>query len=311
MVCGWKGSMHLVCRVDRVPSCSMSLRCLSSRSTVYSPLCGTSLRATRSFATGRSRRRFRWLTPVLGLSALGAAAYTVWPYLDEKKLPMSAMHFVPLPIKRIEPLNANSALFTFDLPAKMKPFSAEVNANAIESVYVVQPDIQIQRPYTPLDASAFGEAGDSEFQLLVKRYDDGEMSKWLHRRQPGDEVKFRGPVPTWTWRPEMTSITFIAGGTGITPFFQLVQMLSAKQIKHPDLHLVYASTSAETVLFEKELHEHVKRYPGKVSTHLTIDANPTGAKTAAATGRLASANLHKWLPEPDEGARLIVSGPEG
>jgi cytochrome-b5 reductase len=124
---------------------------------------------------------------------------------------MSAMHFTPLTLKRVESLNAHSTLMTFHLPAAQKPLFAEVNDNAIQSVYVVQPDIQIQRPYTPLDGACFAQKGDGEFTLLVKRYEDGEMSKWMHRRQEGDQVKFRGPVPTWVWKPEFTSIVYVRG----------------------------------------------------------------------------------------------------
>lgn len=67
---------------------------------------------------------------------------------------------------------------------------------AIYSYYVKEPALQVERAYTPLAMLARGEA--SALTFLVKRYTDGEMSRYLHRLRPGASVSLRGPVPTWT-----------------------------------------------------------------------------------------------------------------
>lgn len=71
---------------------------------------------------------------------------------------------------------------------------------AIWSVSVMQPDIQIERSYTPLyppeEASSRGS-----LELLVKRYENGEMGRYLHSLIPGqDSVEVRGWLPTWQAR---------------------------------------------------------------------------------------------------------------
>jgi cytochrome-b5 reductase len=84
----------------------------------------------------------------------------------------------------------------------------------------MQPDLQIQRAYTvcdplrslsrtrltfllqPLSATAFDLDGPAHVDLVVKRYPDGEASRYMHRLHPGDELHVRGPIVTWDYRPD-------------------------------------------------------------------------------------------------------------
>lgn len=88
------------------------------------------------------------------------------------------------------------------------------NGKHLWSVDVKQPEIQVVRKYTPLplyymqggltekDAAErppalmkmLGEDEDEgRFVLMVKKYDDGEVSRWLHRLPVGTLVDVRGP----------------------------------------------------------------------------------------------------------------------
>lgn len=70
----------------------------------------------------------------------------------------------------------------------------------------------VVRPYTPL-------AGDDKghFDLLVKYYDQGKMSKYIHNLKPGQTLDVKGPLPKIAYAPnKWKSIGMIAGGTGRT-----------------------------------------------------------------------------------------------
>ena len=54
--------------------------------------------------------------------------------------------------------------------------------------------------HQPLSSAPFARDGPGDVELLVKRYDTGELSRWMHRLGPGDEVRVRGPVVTWDYR---------------------------------------------------------------------------------------------------------------
>lgn len=66
----------------------------------------------------------------------------------------------------------------------------------IFSFYVKDSDIQVQRPYTPLN----GIDDDGHIAFWVKRYFDGEVSRWLHGKKAGDELELRGPVRTFDFK---------------------------------------------------------------------------------------------------------------
>ncbi|PRT55215.1 Cytochrome c mitochondrial import factor CYC2 [Wickerhamiella sorbophila] len=83
------------------------------------------------------------------------------------------------------------------------------NGKKLWSVQVKHPEIQIARKYTPLPLyymqsrengeekallRILGSAPDEgRLVLVVKKYDDGEMSRYLHSLPVGSEVELRGP----------------------------------------------------------------------------------------------------------------------
>jgi cytochrome-b5 reductase len=87
----------------------------------------------------------------------------------------------------------------------------------IVSVRIKNPSLEIQRSYTPLTVSP------NEIHLLVKRYPGGELSRFLHILTPGVATVWvnQGRQEWFYEEEEWDHIVFVAGGTGITPAFQL------------------------------------------------------------------------------------------
>lgn len=141
------------------------------------------------------------------------------------------------------------------------------NGDRLWSVEIMQPDINIVRNYTPLPMYVAGIdpttkephlrlvkelEEEGKFVLIVKKYDQGEFSRWLTSRNLLDEVKLRGPIieyklpfhpldrveerpqmsntltsikpdPIWPENlPKPENFTFFAAGTGIMPLYQLI-----------------------------------------------------------------------------------------
>jgi len=78
--------------------------------------------------------------------------------------------------------------------------------------------VEKRKPYTPV--SPVTQRGS--FSLLVKTYEAGNVSKYLHSLQVGDEVQVRGPTGSFEYHAnKWRTISMIAGGTGITPMTQV------------------------------------------------------------------------------------------
>lgn len=78
------------------------------------------------------------------------------------------------------------------------------------------------RPYTP--SSLPGTAGF--FELTVKRYETGVISKYLHDQRVGDTVLMSGTRQGGHWVDGMAKkVGFVAAGTGITPMISIIRWI--------------------------------------------------------------------------------------
>lgn len=67
---------------------------------------------------------------------------------DNRKSQLSNGHFIPLKVLKIKSLTSDTMQFTLALPDELLPKEEEVSLVPIRSVYIMQPDLQIQRAYT-------------------------------------------------------------------------------------------------------------------------------------------------------------------
>ena len=62
------------------------------------------------------------------------------------------------------------------------------------------------------------------FDLTVKRYETGTVSKYLYEWEPDDTVLMSGPNHGGHWVGGMAKrVGFMAGGTGITPMIAIIR----------------------------------------------------------------------------------------
>ncbi|KDN51088.1 hypothetical protein RSAG8_00717, partial [Rhizoctonia solani AG-8 WAC10335] len=135
---------------------------------------------------------------------------------------LSDLKFTPLKITSTKPASENSKIITLAVPPHLMP--DESTLAPIFSIYIKDSDIQVQRPYTPLK----GIDDNGNMVFWIKRYADGEVSRWLHGKNEGDELEVRGPVRTFDFKDgEYDEIIMISGGTGVTPFVQLLNHIFA------------------------------------------------------------------------------------
>ena len=159
-----------------------------------------------------------------------------------------------------------------------------------------------KRPYTP--SSVPGTTGD--FDLTVKRYETGGVSKYLHEREPGDRVLMSGPNPGGHWVDGMAKkVGFVAGGTGITPMIAIIRWILAQGLA-VELFLVFANKAEADIIFRDEWDEDASEHASFHCYHV-LEQPPRG--WSQGTGRITEGMLRKHLPPPGPDTVIFLCGP--
>lgn len=136
------------------------------------------------------------------------------------------------------------------------------NGSRMWSVEIKQPQIMVVRSYTPLPLSIADQGPGKEpliniqsdaaeigkLVFYIKKYDQGEVARWIYRKPLGFELELRGPFIDYEFektpnlgfeRPQMANLpstvkvdetypikpdnlAFFAAGTGIAPILQVL-----------------------------------------------------------------------------------------
>lgn len=156
---------------------------------------------------------------------------------------------------------------------------------------------EVVRYYTPIS----NKYDKGFFDILVKSYPTGTVSKKFAGLGVHQNVDFKGPVGRFPSEQFLTldhledkTVVLIAGGSGITPFLRLL-IESPMKMK---FKLVYYSKSEKDVLLKNELDE-VNQFKDSLEVVYKV-------------GLLAEANLAPELgPEIDRLSSVLICGPPG
>jgi cytochrome-b5 reductase len=160
----------------------------------------------------------------------------------------------------------------------------------------------VKRPYTP--SSVPGTTG--YFDLTVKRYETGAISKYLHDREIGDTVLMSGPNFGGHWVGGMAKkVGFVAGGTGITPMISIIRWILAKSLP-VELFLVFANKAEADIIFRDEWDEDARKH-ASFNCHHVLEQPPAG--WSQGTGRITEAILRRYLPPPGPDTVIFLCGP--
>ncbi|KAI0391491.1 oxidoreductase NAD-binding domain-containing protein [Xylariaceae sp. FL0594] len=214
--------------------------------------------------------------------------------------------FVSLLLKDVQVINHNTKKFIFHLPEDDMVSGLAV-ASALLTKYVPEGEKAVLRPYTPTS----DENAKGYIELVVKKYPGGPMSTHLHDMVPGQRLDFKGPLPKYPWSPNKHEhIALVAGGTGITPMFQLIRTIFNNPEDKTKITLVYGNVSEDDILLKHELAEIENTYPQRFRAFYVLDNPPK--EWAGGKGYINKDLLKTVLPEPKSGnIKIFVCGPPG
>ena len=160
----------------------------------------------------------------------------------------------------------------------------------------------VKRPYTP--SSIPGATG--YFDLTVKRYETGLISKYLHEQKVGDPVLMSGPNQGGHWVEGMArKVGFVAGGTGITPMISIIRWILAQRLG-VELFLVFANKTEADIIFREEWDRNVREHSNFHCYHV-LEQPPLG--WSQGIGRITDDVLRRHLPPPNSETVIFLCGP--
>ncbi|WFD01527.1 cytochrome-b5 reductase [Malassezia obtusa] len=230
-------------------------------------------------------------------------------HADGGDVALSSQEFRPLKLKEVKPYNHDSSVYVFELPDNKLSGLFVASCLAVRGANDEPKDDKgkpVIRPYTPICPPDTR----GEIDLLIKHYPEGKMTQYLKTLKPGDELLFKGPNPKFEYKPnQFEQIGMIAGGSGVTPIWQIVQQIANNPEDKTKVTVLYGNKKEEDILLAEKWEQISKDSRFKL-VHF-LDSPP--ANWSGESGYIDADAVKKYLPSNDLGekVKVFVCGPPG
>ncbi|KAJ7109834.1 ferredoxin reductase-like C-terminal NADP-linked domain-containing protein [Mycena epipterygia] len=270
----------------------------------------------RRYATEAPKKKSNVVPMTLAVGGLGGFIY--WTYLNRTgainpTLPsvLSSEEFVTLPLKKVVPYNHNSSTFIFALPPQT---SSKLPVASCVVVKATDPDAlkdkkgnSVVRPYTPVSAAD----NTGELAFLIKKYETGVMSKYIHSLKVGDSLDIKGPIHKFPYKEnEFEEVALIGGGSGITPLYQVISHALASPFNTTKFKLLFSNVTEQDILMRESIDALAKKHPKTLEVVYLLDKPSPDWK--GPTGFINADVIKKYVAPPTtERTLVMVCGPPG
>ncbi|KAB8069540.1 NADH-cytochrome b5 reductase 1 [Aspergillus leporis] len=211
-------------------------------------------------------------------------------------------------LKEKNEISHNVAIYRFALPRPTDILGLPIGQHISLAATIEGQPKEVVRSYTPI--SSDNEAG--YFDLLVKAYPQGNISKYLTTLKIGDNMKVRGPKGAMVYTPNMCRhIGMIAGGTGITPMLQVIKAIIRNRPRNggndtTQVDLIFANVNPDDILLKDELEALAKEDDG-FRIYYVLNNPPEG--WTGGVGFVTPDMIKKCLPAPAKDIKILLCGP--
>ncbi|PSC68419.1 NADH-cytochrome b5 reductase 1 [Micractinium conductrix] len=208
----------------------------------------------------------------------------------------------PLTLVDIKNLSHNTRRYRFALPHQEQllglPLGQHISIKGVD-----EGGREVMRPYTP--TSEIHQRGHVDF--VIKLYDDGQMSQVLASLDVGAVLLFKGPKGRFRYeRGSKKAIGMIAGGSGITPMYQVAQEILRDPNDTTSLSLIYANVNEDDILLRQELDQLAETH-SNFSVYYVLNNPPKGWQ--GGKGFVTADMIKKNLPAPGTDVLVLRCGP--
>ena len=168
--------------------------------------------------------------------------------------------FQDFELKAKKVVSHNVAIYRFSLPRPTDVLGLPIGQHISLAATPEGASKQVVRSYTPVTS----DEEEGYFDLLIKSYPTGNISKHLTTLKVGDTMKVRGPKGAMKYTPNMRKhIGMIAGGSGITPMLQIIRAIIRGRPRHggndqTKVDLIFANVNPDDILLKDDLDRLAK-----------------------------------------------------
>ncbi|KAD3068399.1 hypothetical protein R6Q59_017591 [Mikania micrantha] len=200
-------------------------------------------------------------------------------------------------------LSHNVAKFRFALPTPTSvlglPIGQHISCRGKDSL-----GEEVIKPYTPttLDTDV------GYFELVIKMYPQGRMSHHFREMREGDYMSVRGPKGRFRYQPgEVRAFGMLAGGSGITPMFQVARAILENPQDKTQVHLIYANVTYDDILLKEEIDRLATNYPGRFQVYYVLNQPPE--EWTGGVGFVSKEMIQTHCPAPASDIKILRCGP--
>ncbi|KAM5550449.1 hypothetical protein ABKV19_027552 [Rosa sericea] len=223
-------------------------------------------------------------------------------------------------VKRTQ-LSHNVAKFKFELPTSTSilglPIGQHISCRGKDGQ-----GEEVIKPYTPttLDSDV------GYFELVIKMYPQGRMSHHFREMRVGDHLAVKGPKGRFKYEPgQVRAFGMLAGGSGITPMFQVARAILENPKDKTRVHLIYANVTYEDILLKvcviyssafgvalwiyllDELDGLARTYPDRFQIYYVLNQPPEVWDDGV--GFVSKEIIQTHLPAPGPDIQILRCGP--
>ncbi|OTF80666.1 NADH-cytochrome b5 reductase 2-like protein, partial [Euroglyphus maynei] len=202
----------------------------------------------------------------------------------------------PVALIEREEISHDTRRFRFGLPTNEHVLGLPIGQHVYMSTTLNGK--YISRSYTPVTSD--NDLGYVDFVIKVyfanvhpKFPEGGKMSQFLNNMKIGDKINIAGPNGNLIYKElgkfsikegygspftqrNYSKIGMIAGGTGITPMYQIIQHVFTDPKDKLQIWLLYANQTENDILLRKELEEMSQKHPDRFKLWYTLDRPSEG-----------------------------------
>lgn len=217
----------------------------------------------------------------------------------------------PLVTKTV--LTKDTAIYRFGLPKEDDVLGLPIGQHISVKTTVPDKDSSegvknVVRAYTPI---SLDEDCPGYFDLLIKSYELGTVSRMFGELSIGDKINITGPQGFYDYtRNCRNAIGMVAGGTGITPIYQVMKAIFDDAKDKTQVHLIYGSRCEEELFLKNEIDLMVSKRPNQFHVYYLVeqtDRDDWEGGIGYVTREIMETHLPP--PGPKDKVQLLICGP--